>query len=300
MKKYLIFLCSYSVTLNFGEQYDVISKRKPKTNLQGRKRAEIIERVYNLHLALIKDCKSNILHEIWMEEDKHMREVINHKKIESRKTKQRKFKQWKDEQQIQQNEPVKYEPKFLDDFVVNLSSVTLNEEEMTLLNKGLKHTLPPTKCPPEDLCVDVMSSVRYKPIEVKENIENSTFKILREIKSNHASDCDNIRLRSAVKSLREKKLIISRADKSNNVVVMDVQYYERVISKVIESGPYVELENDPLYGMVDAVNAVLEKHKHTICDDPKRDLRKWKVTNPSVPCLYGLLKLHKDVNVLVQ
>ncbi len=253
-------------------------------------------RVYNLHLALIKDCKSATAHEIWMEEDRQMREVVEHKKVEARKTKQRKFKQWRSEQKPPRSEPSKCEPKFLEDFVVNLSSIQLNEDEMALLNKGLKHTLPPTKCPVEDICVDVMSSVRYKPADVKENIENNTFKILREVKTSHPTNDDNIRLQSAVKSLREKKLIISKADKSNNVVVMDVQYYERVMTKVISSGPYVELKSDMLYSMVDGVNEILEKHKHTICDDPKRELRKWKVTNPSVPCLYGLLKLHKDVD----
>lgn len=142
-----------------------------------------------------------------------------------------------------------------------MSSIILDEEEMTLLNKGLKHALPPTTVLVEDLCVDVMSSIRYKPNEIKENIENKTLQIIQETVAEHTSNERDIRMQHIVKSLRKKKLIISKADKSNNVVVMDVEYYERVMSKVLRDGPYAEMENDPLYNMIDDVNDVLEKHK---------------------------------------
>lgn len=64
-----------------------------------------------------------------------MREVIEHKKIESRKTKK---EVWKVEEWTTHPPQRKYEPKFLDVFVVNLSSVPLNEDEMALLNKGIE------------------------------------------------------------------------------------------------------------------------------------------------------------------
>lgn len=45
--------------------------------------------------------------------------------------------------------------------------------------------------------------------------------------------------------------------------------------------------------MVDNVDQILDKHKHVLCDNPRYQLRKWKVSNPQVPLLYVLLKTHK-------
>lgn len=56
------------------------------------------------------------------------------------------------------------------------------------------------------------------------------------------------------------------------------------------------MENNPLSDMVSQIETVLEKHKHTICVDPKKELRNWKVSNPQIPCQYALLKLHKEVD----
>lgn len=39
------------------------------------------------------------------------------------------------------------------------------------------------------------------------------------------------KFQKVIKSLREKNLVISKADKSNNVMVMDVSYYQRVVKK---------------------------------------------------------------------
>lgn len=64
--------------------------------------------------------------------------------------------------------------------------------------------------------------------------------------------------------------------------------------KTISQGPYVELEYDPIHEMVDEVDVVLDKHKNVLCYNPRYELRKWKVSNPQVPCFYVLIKTHKD------
>lgn len=99
-----------------------------------------------------------------------------------------------------------------------------------------------------------------------------------------------------LESLKEKNLVFTKADKSNNIIVMEKSYYERVVVKTISQGPYAECENDPLKNMTDEVNDILDKHKEVLCDNPRYELRKWKVSNPQVPCLYVLMKTHKDVD----
>lgn len=52
---------------------------------------------------------------------------------------------------------------------------------MSLLNRGLTFVLPPTNPPIEDLCVDIMSSVRYKPRECRDEVEDNALRHMREI-----------------------------------------------------------------------------------------------------------------------
>lgn len=115
--------------------------------------------------------------------------------------------------------------------------------------------MPPTKPPVEELCIDVMSSVCRKPAEIREDIENNTLRIMRNLRREITTHKDKRakNLCKIIKSLRERNLIISKADKSNNVMVMDASYYERVVNKIISSGPYEEICYDLLKEMVDEV-----------------------------------------------
>lgn len=102
------------------------------------------------------------------------------------------------------------------------------------------------------------------------------------------------RMYEAVQSLREKNVIFAKADKSNNIVVLEKEDYERIAMKTIAEGQYVECLNDPLYEMVREVEDVLDKHKNVFCTNPRYELRNWKVSNPEVPCLYLFIKIHKE------
>lgn len=118
-----------------------------------------------------------------------MREIIEHTKAEIRKVQRSKYISWKTEQHKhnpRRTDEPKYEPKpkFLDNFVVNLPSVVLKDEEIELLNKGLKFVVQPKTVPVEDLCVVVMSSVRYMNAAVQDDIIN-TLNIMRQDKEIH-------------------------------------------------------------------------------------------------------------------
>lgn len=74
---------------------------------------------------------------------------------------------------------------------------------------------------------------------------------------------------------------------------MDENEYETLVLKTRIDRPNLELENNPLKSMVNEVNSMLEKHAHTLCKDPSKELRYWKISNPSVPRLSALIKNHK-------
>lgn len=74
-----------------------------------------------------------------------------------------------------------------------------------------------------------MSSVRNKPIEIREAIENNTMRIMRALmRENSHINKKASKFQKIIKALRERNLIISKADKSNHVMVMDREYYEQV------------------------------------------------------------------------
>lgn len=133
---------------------------------------------------------------------------------------------------------------------------------------------------------------------MKNDIENTAVRAVQSvIKGDIVYDNKKAReLHKTVESLKKRNLLFTRADKSNNVVVMEREYYERIVLKTIANGPYEKMNEDPLQRMVRDVNEVLERHKHILCENPRRDLRHWKVSNPQVPCLYVMLKTHKEVD----
>lgn len=74
---------------------------------------------------------------------------------------------------------------------------------------------------------------------------------------------------------------------------MDNEDYKRRVMDMIKESKYERLEKDPLNKMKKQVDNVLKEHGSVLCDDSKKELRKWKVSNPKVPRLYGMAKTHK-------
>lgn len=70
--------------------------------------------------------------------------LIEHKKTKSPIKQNEKFGNWISKDRVNHNNNKKAVPIFLRDYVINLSSVTLSEDELNLLNKGLNFALPPT------------------------------------------------------------------------------------------------------------------------------------------------------------
>lgn len=67
-----------------------------------------------------------------------------------------------------QNHKVK--PKFIDDFVLNLSSEQFSEDEIALLNKGLNYTPKPNGPHLMESIVDIETFLKFKPDHIKEEI----------------------------------------------------------------------------------------------------------------------------------
>lgn len=102
-----------------------------------------------------------------------------------------------------------------------------------------------------------------------------------------------MRLHKIITDIRNKDVIISKADKGNSVVILDRPEYVRRMEMMLSEGDYTKLSYNPLNKMKSKVHEVLTKHFNTI---GKSTVWKLKNSNPQVPRMYGLPKIHKPGN----
>jgi len=98
---------------------------------------------------------------------------------------------------------------------------------------------------------------------------------------------------SSIKSLKNRPITITKADKGNMTVVMDNSEYEQKMQKLIDESPYIELNQNPILSY--------QKRIKQVCLDLAQSQ---KITKPlydalrpdstKCPILYGLPKLHKE------
>lgn len=71
----------------------------------------------------------------------------------------------------------------IENFVKNLSSVEFTEDELNVLNKGLKFSIAPTKPPVEDLIVAVQSHTKGMDDDVRNDIIQGSYKVIKDLKT---------------------------------------------------------------------------------------------------------------------
>ncbi|XP_055854251.1 uncharacterized protein LOC129917995 [Episyrphus balteatus] len=180
-------------------------------------------------------------------------------------------------------------PLNVDDAVINLSSVQLSTDELDLLNKGLNYGIKPKKQPVKDVIIDIETILKFKQITVKNEIRERT-KFCVENRNHHLSNSNHIDENKIVSSLNEKECYVMKSDKGNKIVVMDKNEYDRRCWKLITDSGYDEIKRSPLNKMVTAANEVRKEISNVFGEQFK-----WKllISNPDVPRLYCLPKVHK-------
>ncbi|XP_031639271.1 uncharacterized protein LOC116351323 [Contarinia nasturtii] len=181
------------------------------------------------------------------------------------------------------------------DFVKNLSDEQFTTDELKLLNKGFSFALQPQSQVAVDAALinietalkqldddDVKVQIRCEAADKINNLELS--KLTGEMSDNW----------KATKSLIEKKdrVVYTKADKSNNIVILNKSDYIEITEKFIKDGQYTEVKKDPLLGMIRRTKDAVKRAAEVISNG-KFLTRKLHVSNPVLPRLYTQLKLHK-------
>jgi hypothetical protein len=98
--------------------------------------------------------------------------------------------------------------------------------------------------------------------------------------------------------LKNRNVVYSRADKSNEIVIMDKKDYRENMLQMIADGPYEEIKvghQTPVDKFQEEVKEELKRHRERGIISEAEKL-KLAVTNPMIPRIYGLPKTHKAGN----
>lgn len=186
----------------------------------------------------------------------------------------------------------------INNFVRNLSSETFNPSELNLLNRGFNFAIQPANNEAIKntlidfevaigMCDDEDEKTKMR-CDVVDNIKNTKLSSI----SSEMSE-----FKKVSKSLRDKKqsVFFTKADKSNNIVILDKDDYIQSTENFIRDGPYEQVNYDPLPGMIRRTKTAVKESSKVFVNEPFFTL-KMHVSNPIIPRLYTQLKLHKPGN----
>jgi hypothetical protein len=166
--------------------------------------------------------------------------------------------------------------------VINLSSHTLEEAKINILERGLNFLVSPTSIPFESIICCVEEGIKTLVDEGKDIIRQDCVVILRRSKPPRSNI--STEERCALKNLRDNKdLAILREDKGGTTVVMNqTDYNSKKVEHLSQSGSYRKLTSNPITRIIREVRKAI---KDTSLDEitKKRLLPKTKITPSVIP-----------------
>ena len=145
----------------------------------------------------------------------------------------------------------------------------------------------------------VESAIQYRDHSFKSAVRHDIFEcVSRAQRKNKNIKPMRCSVPNTVESLKQHRVVYSRADKGNAVVILDREDYDKRVFDMIESGPYEECKfkngkpKDPLNTMIEEANTIRQKVARLMGEEKLE--RRLHVPNPKVASLYCLPKIHKD------
>lgn len=269
--------------------------------------SEVEEQLYPLHLQLLKQVEFHNVTECVIRrcaEEKKLcwEEAMGRvyrdleKRVRDTKVRHRRKLRSLECTQAPRSRPL---PHTIDNFVVNLSSTEFTAAELNLLNKGLNFAVSPQSAPLAEVVNNIESAIQYDNHASKSAVRHSVEQcLLRTVNKTECKNRASFETWCAIRQLKARDVMYSRADKGNVVVIMDREDYDARVYDMIGTGPYEEVKfkngkpKDPLNKMIEEVNCARQKVAHLMGEE--RLDRKLHVPNPAVASLYCLPKIHKN------
>ena len=177
--------------------------------------------------------------------------------------------------------------------VVNLSTKEINNSTLSALGYGISFSL--SRKPKAS---DIASSLAK--LEKCEEIPPRNLDIVRGLVYGAANTPQRenypLRFRKSIQDLKkDDALHITRADKSNTLVIMDkCNYIEKMEGILSDRTTYTLLRKNPLDDIIKTFNNALDK----VLKNNSVLAKQFKCRGPSLPYMYGVVKTHKQNNPL--
>lgn len=260
------------------------------TKYSERSRLEIEK--YDIHLEITKTL-DNIEHQHWINWLHNIQEKIEYNLEKKNKTLQNKLAKLiaAKDTSTEKHTTLINRIRNNSSIVHNLTNKVFSNNELQLLNKGLNFSLIPQRIPTTDIIADIETIIKHDPDPVKHQIRRNILPVLKN--TNNKITVENKNMHNTVKCLIEKDLIITKADKGNAVVILEKSDYTQRVQKMLDEGPYIPIKKDPLQKLIKQMKDTLQSCTTLFNKDDR-----WKLTcsNPVVPRLYALPKIHKSGN----
>jgi hypothetical protein len=253
--------------------------------------------MYEHHLAITKGLSERE----WRMEEEKINVIVRREHARKAQTLRWKLRRLKSEQLREQNETRRdrREPTVIGNnvnkfpFVINRSSVVFTDEQMQLLNKGLKYRIKPKNIPWEEIAVNIETAIEKLPFERKIKMREGAAETMTSSKTTKPSNEWRV-----VKELKELPVVFSFPDKGKGTVILDKSTYHDTMMEHLKNGPY-ELWKTRAEHPVDKCQKMVKEQLQEIASREVIDaweVRRLTVTNPRIPRLAGLPKIHKAGN----
>jgi predicted GIY-YIG superfamily endonuclease len=180
---------------------------------------------------------------------------------------------------------------------INLSDVVFDDDEMKLLNKGLKYNL--VNNGRKHLFSEIINAEASIQTLPDVNAQNTARVMINQkinsLTKNHKTKRHNFNESKILKRIQNKvinnNLYITKADKGNTLVIMKNTDYTDKVKDFIIKNNIDKLNKDPTATYTKEINKAISNCKHLLSAN---DIRYLKPIHPHAPPLKGLPKLHKD------
>jgi hypothetical protein len=272
-----IFTQQKVTALRIKDEIKFLHSKKQKLNFQ----------IYHLHLTLANEWNN-----LWQ----HIQHTIDNKlqrEIQARYLKlDNKLKKL-----IQSQHTI---PHISQDFhprVINNTEITFTDNEMTLLQKGPKYNLHTKKKNwIQNLALETETAISQLPPTDRDVYRKLAAERINTLLQNNNprttqhTHPETKTIKSIQTKLKHNEATITRADKSNSLVILPIKQYDAKIQDFIENNEFQSTTKDPTRHFQTQVRDTVNNSKTLIPRDSK-----WKYTNmnPSAPTIKGLIKIHK-------
>ena len=161
-------------------------------------------------------------------------------------------------------------------WVINISGRKLNDNEVSLLRKGLNYVSTPKVIPRKEILASVEQDIENLSKETKNEVRINMYSVLKQARPPAKQNLTRGE-KKALKDLKsDETIIVTKADKGNSVVVINRTNYQNQVTKMLEDKTVYKRIIDKRRNPTTKTELELEK----ILKDLKRSENLTETTHP--------------------